>query len=207
MKLEKVTEGSKATTKRWYDDACGTALAMELVGERWALLIVRELMFGARRFGELKASLTGISANVLTQRLEGLEKAHILKRRRLPPPASSCELSLRAAPTASSSLRAARRSASESEGSSRTAISTTSTECCATEKACGPRVWPFQRATRASPCAMSLISTSKGEGSARSSLRPDSMRCQTRGGRAAALTPRPRLRHWPASRNARRRGA
>lgn len=88
MKLEKVTEGSEATTKRWYDDACGTALAMELVGERWALLIVRELMFGARRFGELKASLTGISANVLTQRLEGLEKAHILKRRRLPPPAS-----------------------------------------------------------------------------------------------------------------------
>ena len=88
MKLEKVTKRSEATTKRWYDDACGTALAMELVGERWSLLIVRELMFGPRRFGELKASLTGISANVLTQRLEGLERAHILKRRKLPPPAS-----------------------------------------------------------------------------------------------------------------------
>ncbi|MBV8238513.1 MAG: helix-turn-helix transcriptional regulator [Sphingomonas sp.] len=88
MKLEKVTNRSEATTKRWYDDACGTALAMELVGERWALLIVRELMFGPRRFGELKASLTGISANVLTQRLEGLERAHVLKRRKLPPPAS-----------------------------------------------------------------------------------------------------------------------
>ena len=59
MKLEKMTNGVSATTKRWYDDACGTALAMELVGERWSLLIVRELMFGARRFGEIKAALGG----------------------------------------------------------------------------------------------------------------------------------------------------
>ncbi|RZF64066.1 transcriptional regulator [Sphingomonas populi] len=81
MKLEKVT-------KRWYDDACGTALAMELVGERWSLLIVRELMFGPRRFGEIKGGLGGISANVLTQRLDGLEAAGILTRRKLPPPAS-----------------------------------------------------------------------------------------------------------------------
>jgi DNA-binding HxlR family transcriptional regulator/putative sterol carrier protein len=81
MKLENVT-------KRWYDDACGTALALELVGERWALLVVRELMYGPRRFGEIKANLVGISANVLTQRLEGLERAGILVRRRLPPPAS-----------------------------------------------------------------------------------------------------------------------
>ena len=73
---------------RWYDDACGTALAMELVGERWSLLIVRELMFGPRRFGDLKASLNGISANVLAQRLDGLEGAGILLRRKLPPPAS-----------------------------------------------------------------------------------------------------------------------
>lgn len=84
MKLEKVS----ATEKRWYDDACGTALAMELVGERWSLLIVRELMFGPRRFGEIKAGLAGISANVLTQRLEGLERAGILTRRRLPSPAN-----------------------------------------------------------------------------------------------------------------------
>ena len=88
MKLEKVTEGTTSATRRWYDDACGTALAMELVGERWSLLIVRELMFGPRRFGELKASLGGISANVLTQRLEGLERAHIVKREKLPPPAN-----------------------------------------------------------------------------------------------------------------------
>ncbi|MEG3164668.1 winged helix-turn-helix transcriptional regulator [Sphingomonas sp. PB2P19] len=81
MKLEEVT-------KRWYGDACGTALAMELVGERWALLIVRELMFGPRRFGELRAGLPGVSANVLTQRLTGLERAGIVARRQLPPPAS-----------------------------------------------------------------------------------------------------------------------
>jgi DNA-binding HxlR family transcriptional regulator len=88
MKLEKVTEPEKRAEKRWYDDACGTALAMELVGERWSLLIVRELMFGPRRFGELRKALTGISANVLTQRLEGLEEAGILVREKLPPPAS-----------------------------------------------------------------------------------------------------------------------
>lgn len=88
MKSEKVTKRGAEPTKRWYDDACGTALAMELVGERWSMLIVRELMFGPRRFGELKAGLGGISANVLTQRLEGMEAAHILKRRKLPPPAS-----------------------------------------------------------------------------------------------------------------------
>lgn len=88
MKSTKVTASGSGVGKRWYDDACGTALAMELVGERWSLLIVRELMFGPRRFGELKASLGGISANVLTQRLEGLERAHIVKRERLPPPAN-----------------------------------------------------------------------------------------------------------------------
>ncbi|MEP6786233.1 MAG: helix-turn-helix domain-containing protein [Sphingomonadales bacterium] len=74
--------------KRWYNDACGTALAMELVGERWSLLIVRELMFGPRRFGELRGGLPGISANVLTQRLEGLDRAGVVTRRKLPPPAS-----------------------------------------------------------------------------------------------------------------------
>lgn len=88
MKLYKVTDAENTRSKRWYDDACGTALAMELVGERWSLLIVRELMFGARRFGELRGGLPGISANVLTQRLEGLEAANIVAKRRLPPPAN-----------------------------------------------------------------------------------------------------------------------
>jgi DNA-binding HxlR family transcriptional regulator len=85
MKLDKVTE----KRDRWYDDACGTAHALELIGERWALLIVREMMLGGRRFGELRASLPGISANVLTVRLAGLERDGIVKRRTLPPPASA----------------------------------------------------------------------------------------------------------------------
>jgi len=89
MKLEKVTSVGKGAERRWYDDACGTAHALELVGERWSLLVLRELMFGPRRFGELRTGLPGISANVLTQRLEGLEAAGVLRRRRLPPPASA----------------------------------------------------------------------------------------------------------------------
>jgi DNA-binding HxlR family transcriptional regulator len=84
VKLEIVT----SPIRRHYDDACGTAFALELVGERWALLVVRELMFGPRRFGELRAGLPGISANVLTQRLVGLQAANIVQRRKLPPPAS-----------------------------------------------------------------------------------------------------------------------
>ena len=73
---------------RRYDDACGAAHALDLVGERWALLVMRELMLGPKRFGDLRADLPGISANVLTQRLEGLEAAGVLGRRRLPPPAA-----------------------------------------------------------------------------------------------------------------------
>lgn len=92
MKLDKVTKTKssrdEANMKRWYDDACGTAFALEFIGERWALLVMRELMFGPRRFGEIKANLPGISANVLTQRLEGLEAADILVRRRLSSPAN-----------------------------------------------------------------------------------------------------------------------
>lgn len=76
-------------SKRRYDDACGAAHALDLVGDRWSLLVVRELMFGAKRFGELRSSLPGISAKVLTERLEDLQQAAILVRRRLPPPASA----------------------------------------------------------------------------------------------------------------------
>ena len=61
---------------------------MDLIGERWSMPLIRELLLGPRRFGDLKASLNGISANVLTQRLEGLEAAGVLLRRKLPPPAS-----------------------------------------------------------------------------------------------------------------------
>ena len=74
---------------KWYQDACGTAFAMELVGERWSMLIVRELMLGGRRFSDLRASLPGISAKVLTERLAGLEQAGVLVKRKLPPPSAS----------------------------------------------------------------------------------------------------------------------
>ena len=88
MKLQKITIKSIAREKRWYHDACGAALGLELLGERWSLLIVRELMFGGRRFSDLRGSLSGISANILTMRLEGLERAGVVQRRLLPPPAS-----------------------------------------------------------------------------------------------------------------------
>lgn len=89
MKSQKVTDSERAASKRRYDDACGTAHALDLIGERWALLVMRELMLGPKRFGDLRSDLPGISANTLTQRLEGLESAGLLVRRRLPPPASA----------------------------------------------------------------------------------------------------------------------
>src|SRR5690554_5369495 len=87
MQLEKSIDNGGEEPRRWYDDACGAALALEFVGERWALLVMRELMLGPRRFSELRADLPGISANVLARRLEGLERSGIVRRRKLPPPA------------------------------------------------------------------------------------------------------------------------
>ena len=89
MESQKITKRQKETAKRRYDDACGTAHALDLIGERWALLVMRELMLGPKRFSDIRSDLPGISANVLTQRLEGLESAGLLVRRRLPPPASA----------------------------------------------------------------------------------------------------------------------
>jgi DNA-binding HxlR family transcriptional regulator len=89
MESQKITDSERTASKRRYDDACGTAHALDLIGERWALLVMRELMLGPKRFGDLRSDLPGISANVLTQRLEGLEAAGLLVRRRLPPPASA----------------------------------------------------------------------------------------------------------------------
>jgi DNA-binding HxlR family transcriptional regulator len=73
-------------TKRRYDDACGLAHALELIGERWAMLILRELAYGSRRFSELKADLPGISANVLTS---AADRARGAGTRSQDPPASS----------------------------------------------------------------------------------------------------------------------
>jgi DNA-binding HxlR family transcriptional regulator len=88
MQLEKITNQRKGEEKRRYDDACGLAHALELLGERWAMLVLRELAYGPRRFSELKADLQGISANVLTQRLSELEARGLVRRVKLPPPAS-----------------------------------------------------------------------------------------------------------------------
>lgn len=76
------------TDRRRYADPCGIARALDAVGERWALLIVRELMLGPRRFGQLAEGLPGPSPNVLSQRLRELEEDGIVRRYTLEPPAS-----------------------------------------------------------------------------------------------------------------------
>jgi DNA-binding HxlR family transcriptional regulator len=76
-------------TMRTYGDGCGVAHALDLVGERWALLVVRELLLGPKRFTDLRGGLPNASPNVLAQRLRELERARIVQRRRLPPPAGS----------------------------------------------------------------------------------------------------------------------
>ena len=90
MKLPKETEVSVSDGRvhgRWYADACGTAFGLEVLGERWAMLIVRELLLGPRRFSDLREALPGISAKVLTERLESLRQWGVLTRRQTPPPA------------------------------------------------------------------------------------------------------------------------
>src|ERR1700742_2823803 len=89
MKLQKITDSDSGPSRRRYDDACGAAHELDLVGERWPLLVIRELMLGPKRFSDLRRDLPGISANILTQRLEGLEAAGVLLRRQLPPPAAA----------------------------------------------------------------------------------------------------------------------
>ncbi|HMG46652.1 MAG TPA: winged helix-turn-helix transcriptional regulator [Allosphingosinicella sp.] len=88
MTLKNVTDPKNGPSRRRYEDACGTAHALDLIGERWALLVLRELMLGPKRFSDIRADLPGISANTLTQRLEGLESVGLVQRRRLPPPAA-----------------------------------------------------------------------------------------------------------------------
>src|SRR5436305_7356151 len=77
------------TSKRTYGDRCGIARALDVVGERWTLLVVRELLLGPKRFTDLRAGLPNVSADVLSQRLRELERAQIVRRATLPPPAGS----------------------------------------------------------------------------------------------------------------------
>ena len=76
-------------TKRTYGEACRFAYALDLVGERWALLIVRELLLGPKRFTDLRAGLPHASTNILSDRLRELERSAIVRHRKLPPPAAS----------------------------------------------------------------------------------------------------------------------
>ena len=78
-----------ATGPRTYGDNCGIARALDLVGERWALLVVRELLLGPKRFTDLRVGLPHVSPDVLSQRLRELEGADVVRRRKLAPPAAS----------------------------------------------------------------------------------------------------------------------
>ena len=77
----------KQRTSR-YADACGTAHTLDLIGDRWALLVARELLLGPRRFSQLEGALPGINPKALSQRLTELEERAVLYRDTLPPPAS-----------------------------------------------------------------------------------------------------------------------
>lgn len=74
---------------RSYHDQCGIARALDVVGERWSLLVIRELMFGPKRFGDLQNGLPHIGPDMLAQRLRDLDAAGVLIRTTLPPPAGS----------------------------------------------------------------------------------------------------------------------
>ena len=76
-------------TMRTYGDGCSIARALDLVGERWALLVVRELLLGPKRYTDLRRGLPNASPNVLSERLRELERAGVVRRRKLPPPAGS----------------------------------------------------------------------------------------------------------------------
>ena len=74
---------------RSYEQFCGIARALDLVGERWALLVVRGLLIGPKRFSDLARDLPGVATNVLAARLRELERDGMVRRRTLPPPAAS----------------------------------------------------------------------------------------------------------------------
>lgn len=76
-------------TNRSYDQYCGLAYALDIIGERWTILIIRELIPGPRRYTDLMEGLPGISTNLLSKRLKSLEQQGLLSRRTLPPPAGS----------------------------------------------------------------------------------------------------------------------
>ncbi|MER6978702.1 winged helix-turn-helix transcriptional regulator [Streptomyces carpinensis] len=75
--------------RRSYDQYCSAARALDAVGDRWTLLIVRELLAGPRRYTDLHADLPGVSTDVLASRLKDMERDGLATRRRLPPPGAA----------------------------------------------------------------------------------------------------------------------
>lgn len=80
---------SRPVRRRSYDQFCAAARALDTVGDRWTLLIVRELLAGPRRYTDLHADLPGVSTDVLASRLKDMEQSGLATRRRLPPPAAA----------------------------------------------------------------------------------------------------------------------
>ncbi|MDT9681435.1 winged helix-turn-helix transcriptional regulator [Streptomyces sp. TRM76323] len=78
-----------ADRRRSYDQYCAAARALDAVGDRWTLLIVRELLAGPRRYTDLHADLPGVSTDMLATRLRDMERDGLATRRRLPPPSSA----------------------------------------------------------------------------------------------------------------------
>ncbi|GAA1028143.1 winged helix-turn-helix transcriptional regulator [Virgisporangium ochraceum] len=76
-------------TTRTYADSCGIGRALDVVGERWALLVVRELLLGPQRFTDLRRALPGASSNLLADRLRELHERGVVARRTLPPPGAA----------------------------------------------------------------------------------------------------------------------
>ena len=80
--------GSSTSTRRSYDQPCPVAHALDVVGERWTLLIVRDLLFGPLRFTDLRDGLPGLAPNLLSDRLRWLVGSGLVEQRELPPPAA-----------------------------------------------------------------------------------------------------------------------
>ncbi|MCH0543108.1 helix-turn-helix transcriptional regulator [Streptomyces sp. MUM 203J] len=87
--MPRQSQRSTAARRRSYDQYCAAARALDAVGDRWTLLIVRELLAGPRRYTDLHADLPGVSTDMLASRLKDMEREGLATRRRLPPPSSA----------------------------------------------------------------------------------------------------------------------
>ncbi|MFF5722078.1 winged helix-turn-helix transcriptional regulator [[Kitasatospora] papulosa] len=88
-RMPRQQQPARPARRRSYDQFCATARALDSVGDRWTLLIVRELLAGPRRYTDLHADLPGVSTDVLASRLRDMEQGGLAVRRRLPPPAAA----------------------------------------------------------------------------------------------------------------------